>query len=322
MRRAKISDSFDTIDDLSLESLKEIVNSKYDEIVFEKQWEWRSNVRSLVSTPKYTTGTASVINGQRQVILSAAATVTEDFKNRYFRAAGDAEYYEIISVSDVTNRTLELATTYKGTTNATSSYTIWKNKYGLYPDFVDIYDVTAQGAVGSFNSPPLEDVTPTEMSQLMATWPFMETTAPLQYTIEGQQGYDSGPPMGSNFIMGYDFMGGTDYPSRTLEFYPPIFNQTVLNIKYGFLINPLVNDDDEPVIPVEERGILVKGGLADWFSLQRIETSQRLWDMKYQEQLNKMKAAKDKTEGTAVLVARRPRRDRLPIFRRSFTFPD
>ncbi len=322
MRRAKISDSFTTIDSLSLESLKEIINSRYDEILFEKKWQWRSTVRSIISEAKYTTGTVSVTNGQRQVTLSAAATVTDNFKNRYFKVDGDSNFYEVIAVSSTTARTLELSVPYNGTTNATASYTIWKNKYGLFPDFVDLYDISIQGTLNLFGQNPLEEVTPDQMTALLATNPFREETHPRYYTITGLQNYDTGPGMGTNFIMDYDFMSGLDTNVRPIIFYPAIFNQTIIDIQYGYRPLPLVLDEDEPLIPPEERGVLVKGALSDWFGIQRMKDDQKLWEAYYQEHLDKMKTAFDKTESRVSLVVDRRRRRGLPAYPKSYSFPD
>lgn len=317
MRRAKIADEFANIDTLTLTTLKELINSKYEEVTFAKKWEWRATTRTINTTPKYTTGTASVTNGQRRVTLSAAATVTTDFKNRYFRVSGDAEYYEIISVSSTANRTLELATTYKGTTAATASYTIWKSKYGLFPDFIDLFDITPQAATSLLGVAPMEDVSQNEMAVLQATAPFAETAYPEKYTIEGVQNY-SGPTMGTNFIMGYDFMGGAGYDVRSVVFYPSIFSQVLLNVKYGKYVPLLVNNTDEPLLPKEERGVLVKGALADWFSIQRLEKTQLLWQKMYDDHLGRLKGAFDKTENRLELCPENYRKNQLSLVPRTY----
>jgi len=307
LRRGKIASSTTTVNAQDLTAIKSFINSRYDEIAFSRKWNWREDSRLLTTIAKYDTGTADVTNGQRRVTLSAAATVTDNFLGRYFKVNGDSEYYEIISVSSTASRTLELATPYVGTTSATASYTIFKNKYGVWPDFADVYSIKAFGSLGGNELAPLETE---EMGSYQAQLQLLESTYPTHYSIGDKLMYD-GPTMGNNFIMGYDFMGGADTSELSLVLWPMVTASNVLEVKYGVQIIKLTDDTDEPLMPREKRIVLVYGALADWFGMQRVETAQAIWETKYNSYLAKMKADFDPSTSRVQLVAERPSRVRV-----------
>jgi hypothetical protein len=308
IRRGKIETSIDTVNEDHLTALKGFVNTHYQEIAYARTWNWREESRLLELTPKYTAGTASVTNASRAVTLSASASiieVTDNFVGRYFQVDGDTQYYEIISV-DTTNRVLYLAASYIGTTNAAATYKIFRSKYGLWPDFADLYDIRLWGTI---TNNPLGVLTTEEYGNLTAKFGPGEGQYPTHYYIGDQIAY-SGPTMGANFIMGYDFMGSPN--NLSLAFYPMILSQKIVEVKYGKQVQNLVEDTDEPLIPRDKRLILVYGALMDWFATQRNETAQAIWKAMYDETLRKMKADFDKTVSRPKLVAINPYKRRSP----------
>ena len=296
LRRGKIATSITTADSNAVSAIRGFLNQRYDQVAFARKWHWREDTRLLTTTAEYNTGTVSVTDGQRRVTLSAAATISTEFEGRYFKVDGTNEWYEIISVSSVASRTLELAAPYIGATNATATYQIARNKYGLWPDFADIYDVTL---FQRFTHNPLIEKSTEDMTTLLAQYPDSEDTYPVYYSIGDVQDYNHGPTMGNNFIMGYDFMGEPETPA--LIFFPRLFSETVLEIKYGRQIIKLNANTDEPWIPREKRVVLVFGALADWFATQRNNNAFLLWDKKFENYLGAMKADFDKTTSRAQL---------------------
>lgn len=316
VERAKIATSFSSATADTQNLLKRIVNDRYHQVSFSKKWPWRSDTRVMVTSAKYTTGTASVTNGQKEVDLSAAATIDSTFEGRYFRVNSDQEYYEIISVNDAANGLFLLSAPYKGTTDTAASYTIFRNKYGLYPDYADIIEITPFGTANVFSPKPLEEVNSEEMSQLQSLYPFRESQYPTHYTIEDNLDYD-GPTMGPNFVMGYDFMGqGPE--TQSVVFFPNIFNSTAVQVKYGLQVTPLVEDTDLPIIPFEKRRVLVNGGLSDWYSLQGNKDMAESFEGKFSLMLSQMKADFDKAEVRVKLTPSRGGRRRLPVYPRVF----
>lgn len=71
----------------------------------------------------YSAGTASVTADSATATLSTGAVPVEDMEGRYLAVSGDSEEYLIVGVNEST-RALTLARPYKGSTNATASYTI------------------------------------------------------------------------------------------------------------------------------------------------------------------------------------------------------
>lgn len=317
IKRGKIAstyESLETNDSATLNTLKQFVNERYDEVVFAKKWPWREDTRDIVTTTKVTAGTASVTNGQREVTLSTG-TLDDTWEGRYFRVSADQEYYEIISVNDAANRKFLISSPYHGTTTAAASYTIWRNKYGLFPDYADIINVIPSGTTSILSPKPLTEMTTEEMSNLQALYPFRETQYPTHYSIGDNLAYD-GPPMGNNFIMGYDFMGAPETPS--LIFFPNIFDSQVIHIKYGLILVKLVETTDEPIIPIDKRKVLTYGALSDWYSVQGKENLSEYYEKKYEGYLGKMKADFDRTEQTFQLKVRRPGKRRLSTYPRLY----
>ncbi len=314
LERAKIADNIDVAEPKTLVTLKRFVNDRYHNVAYLKKWPWREDTRLLITTAKYTTGTASVTNGQKEVDLDTAIDVS--YEGRYFRVGTEKEYYEIISVTDAANGIFLLSAPYQGTTAAAATFTIFRNKYGLYPDYADIVEITPFGNTSAFSPKPLEVVDSEQMSKLQSMYPLMETSYPTHYTIQDNLNYD-GPAMGPNFVMGYDFMGeGPETPGLVL--FPNIFLSNAVQVKYGLQISPLVEDDDEPLIPFEKRRILVYGALSDWFALQNKTDQANLYEGKFTVMLSNMKSDFDKAEVRVKLVTQRGGRRRLALYPRAF----
>ena len=297
LRRGKIASGISSASSEELTTIKGYINNRYtQEIAPMKKWRWREQSRSITTIPVYTTGTVAVTQDQRRVTLSAAATVTSNFKGRYFKVDGDDEYYEIISVSSTSNRTLELSSPYVGTTDATATYKIFKNRYGLWPDFSDIYNIKVVGkTLGDF--PYL--VNTGDIDELLTQQGITTGSYPTHATIGDVLEYD-GPDMGANFIMGYDFMGVPE--TNNLVLFPMILPQLILDIKYGIQVQPLVELTEEPLLPRDDRIILVYGALADWYSTQRNETSQAIYTRLYTQKLGELEGDFDLTNTTASLI--------------------
>ncbi len=301
LTRAKIATSTTTANQHSLGLCKRFLNERYRKVAMHKKWDWRAVVRVLQLRAKYTTGTASVTNGQRRVTLSAAATVDETFKDRKFYVSGDTRTYQVISVSSTSNRTLELDVPYQGTTNATATYALYSNRYGLWPDFADDYQCFVPGT-----PEPLDNWTPSEMDAEVRKGLSFEGSAPDAYTIVAGLEY-YGPVMGNNFIMGYDFMGKP--VTQALEIFPWPQADTTLEVRYGQQIEDMVNDEDTPLMPEEKRFVLVAGALADFYETERNLQMMSYWNKKYEDLLAAMTTDQ-------LRVAEAPQADIVTFYRR------
>jgi hypothetical protein len=299
-----------------------MLNTKNEEIGMSRKWSWRGDMRLIKTTPIYTTGTASVIAGSREVILSAAATVTDDFKGRFIRMTGDPEWYEIIAVTSTASRTFQLACAYNGTTDTAAAYTIWRSKYGLFPDFADIYDIIPMSGTGLLNPRPLEPMAWNEYISYLSFTPLASSQYPTHYSINGKEVYQ-GPDMGAQFIMGYDFMDDDTVDDDALWLFPQLNTAGVLQVHYGKQIVPMIELTDEPLIPRDKRHILADLVAADIMTAHvgNLEVGDRL-SKRALNKLGQMQSDFDQTDSVAQLVPRRRRRRILPSTRYSYNLPE
>jgi len=98
-------------------------------------------------------------------------------------------------------------------------------------------------------------------------------------TINGYKAYQ-GPKLGQ-FILGHDYLGGNDRNDLQMSIFPFVPDEDfTLHMQYQIKIQPLNNDSDEPLIPVEKRHILVYGALADMYLRERVDDTAQLWESK------------------------------------------
>lgn len=274
-RRTKVT----TSDTNTLITIKEIINSVYDQILKEQKWNFKTETRQLVVKGKYNTGTVSVVNGSRTLVFNGA-TLDDNWLYRYIYIIGEAEHYQIISV-DTSTSTVYLSTNYLGTTNATASYTVYQPVVGLFPDLDKIEDVYQASELKK-----LQALSKREMDELHATYPTDEGKA-RYYTACGQKYYE-GVVLGE-MILGYDFLGNPD--SYAIKLFPKIADEDyVLNITYSKKVDKMENDEDEPIIPLESRIILLYGALAAFYAQQNNESQFQYWNGLFLQEVKKLES--------------------------------
>ena len=314
---AQIADSIDNMSTEDLDAVKRLLNEGLDIFSFHKLWPWREKTRQLLTDAKQTTGTISVTDGSRLATFSAANTVTLAYKGQFIRIGSDPEWYEIIAVTDAANRQVALSTEYKGTTAATATYVMFRGKYGLWPDYADTVAITPMGPTGISSRTPLRKLTRDEYVNLVAESPFRESTYPEFFYIADFENYD-GVDMGDEFIMGYDFMeaDANDLPltNKAIWFYPRIFNETMLEFKYGQQPEAMTSLKSVPQIPREKRMILPAYALKEWFltRTQNMALADR-YEIKYEKLLRKIAGDFDITDSNPQLTPTTRRRRPLII---------
>lgn len=312
----------DTADETT-QKIKRIINVKYQDLGMKKKWSWRGAHRWFKTTPEYSTGTASITNADRNVTLSAAATVTDDWKGRFIRFGADSEYYEIIAVTNAASRQFALSAPYKGTTTATSTYVTWRGKYGLWPDFADLYRVVPMTGNALLYNKELEELGWSQFIRKMSTSPFSNAQYPTHCSVQGKEVYQ-GPDMGNQFIMGYDFMDNDEVDDPALWVYPGRCNEQLMQVFYGLQVGPLIDDSDEPLVPREKRVCIGYMALADWYlsQINNIELS-REFEAKANKMIREMVADHEKSDNQLQLVPDNKRRNRaLTNTRISYNIPN
>lgn len=319
---AKLAVDINTVDAQTLIKVKRLINIKYQSLAMMKKWPWRSETRWLTTTPSYTTGTVNVTNGDRNITLSAAATVTDDFKGRFIRIEGNTEYYEIVAVNSTASRTMQLSGAYQGDTDAAASYTIWRAKYGLWPDFADIYGIVPMTSNALVYDKTLEELSWSDFIKKMANTPFTSSQYPTHFTVAGSEVYN-GPNMGSQFIMGYDFMDNAEVDDPALWLFPGLMPANVLQVHYGKQAAPLIENSDEPWVPKEKRAIIGYMVLEDW-ALTQLNNIDLYREMKAKvsKEIAIMKADYEKSDNPAVLIPKNRRQGQIISGRISYNLPN
>lgn len=216
-------------------------------------WAERSNV--LLTQPQYTTGTATITKGS--TALAGTDTLWDtanDFGNNNMRVggkitfAGGLDVYEISSITDDTNAVL--TGKFAGTDLADETYTYFEDEYSLASDFLRPIDQQY-----------FSDGIPID---LISRMDFRR-----RFPINGVPGH-----MKVGTIIDKNF-GSDTTPVRVIRFNPP--PDAAYNIPYSFVTSnlavasdgteqaQLVSDDDEPIVPLRYRHVIVFHGLYHWY---------------------------------------------------------
>jgi hypothetical protein len=279
-------------------SLKRKVNTCYQELCFEEPYRWTGETRPLVLKASYSDGYVSVTEGSDQVIGSSTAWTEIDHLDCKIKIAGAASPYRIIRV-DETGQTLTLDAPWVKDNSALVSYSIYKDEYGLFPDLQDIRTMEIPG-VGMQRQPMPCGVM--EMDSLRGRFPF-RSGLPYRYTINGFAHYHA--VTWDTFRIGFDFW--EDDPDLTprnkkLMVYPAIFTQDKIAIvRYTRTVSSMNEDSEEPLIPYENRAVLVYATLVRHFLKNRDPQTAIAWKQEFVGLKTKMAAHIETTDDELVV---------------------
>jgi hypothetical protein len=223
---------------------------------------WAERRAVLRTQPSYTTGTVAVTKGSTTVTGTGTSWNTaNDFGLTNIQAGGkitlgDGDVYEVASVGSDTSITLSMAFT--GTTATESSYTYFEDEYALSSDFMRPIDQQRFSEGGS-------EIRLIGRTEFRARFPRNHTPGTvLVGTI-----LDLAPS------------GSTD-PIRKIRFHQPPSEAVLIPYSYvtsnlaveadGTAAAQLVNDDDEPIVPLRYRHALVFHALYHWYRDKRDDT--------------------------------------------------
>lgn len=140
--------------------------------------------RGVIETvDDYSTGTVEVTNGSTAITFTGA-TLTAGMAGRKIRFSGSNPYYRISSVN-VGAGTAVLEYAYQGTTNATATYTIYRDEYRLAPDIKKYKTLRqAQNAITLLSLHPtgFDEIYPMPQSYADSVFEIMEGTLLDTYT--------------------------------------------------------------------------------------------------------------------------------------------
>lgn len=292
------------LDQVPLLAVKGYINTALDEIYSNYKWPFLFESRDIGVIAKYTTGTISVTSGSR-TITGTGTSWSDSFVGRKISISGNRETFEIISYESAGGvDTIQMSAAYNGSTESGVTYTIYQDEYGLFPDLLEIDTIKHD-----FSQDVVQPISPNKMTDLEAYRRNLGGKA-IYYTVVEDKPYD-GPSMGE-MVMGYDFMGDED--SKTIRLYPGIPDAAYnLHIRYIRRPDPLVEDSDEPEMPIPNRIMVAYYAIAMMFSRDRNNETFAQFNILYNQQLQKMKAHFFKTDDVPRLTMTR-NYDRRPAY--------
>jgi hypothetical protein len=218
------------------------------------RWKWLTKRLDIVHPKYYSTGTASVAQDSTTVIISSAIAASK--ANMFFAVNGYPEIYTI-SAHTAASDTLTLSTAFTGETNAAINYKIWTEYVALPTDCRETVDVRHDWSSRVMIPQGPQKLDDTSHMQRM------REDRPLFYSTD-------------DF---FDPTSGTaeteDDRYRQMRVWPALYNKnTTLHVTYVQEVDALNLDADEPLLPIEDRIILVYGALKQaWIRERNAETA-------------------------------------------------
>jgi hypothetical protein len=260
-------------DTITLNRVKRLINQVYiQEVVPYSNWNWLSGNTRIVHNARYASGSATVTPDSTTVTLSTAPPVGNGSYAGYFFAADGFSDIYLISSHTAGSTTIVLTSSYQGNLSTTATFKIWKDQINLPTDCKETSSVWH-----NYYTTPMEGVGLRKFRDLQLSSPRQEGPPTFYYTGD----YEDPTPL-------TDETEADRY--RTLKLYPAIYDKNVtINIDYLKEATELIDDGDEPIMPIEDRVILVYGTLARaWASIARNESMAQLAKADYLAKLARM----------------------------------
>ena len=296
--KAEIRDSIrrrvkgDSSDTFLLDTIDGFVSQRYAKLCSETSWRWLKDYRDILVPAEYTTGTVTVVAESREV-TGLGTTWNADFVGRWMEIQGDDTVYKIVGRNSAT--VVQLSERVDRASAATLTYRIYQAEFGLWPD-CDHVDEIWHDHLSRRHT--VRAVTPDEYADLVSIDPDNSGKAQL-FTRLGNKNYE-GDPVGQD-IIGYSFIGTplgpglAVYPRRPDERY-------VLHVSYIRKVDFLSADTDQPLIPENDRWVLVEGGLSDTYAMLGNETATAYWNKEYEKSVARMRRDNEETDNTARFI--------------------
>lgn len=286
-------------DTTNVTRIKQHINMIYlNEVVPYRRWWWLEGNTNVIHKAPYDTGTATATADSVTVTLTDAPSVgLGSFLGYQFRDIGFDETY-IVAAHTAGSTTVTLSSPYQGTTGSSKSFKIWQPMISLPTDCRETVDVWHDRFRQPMKGQGRQQMREIELSNpLYSTWPL--------YYAPGDF-YDPTPG---------DEETETDR-IRQLRVYPSITPTNVtLHINYTKEVTALDLDGDEPLMPIEDRIIILYGALSRaWVSVARnpeaADANRQLFQNKLSQMASKNQDGNDNPriapQSNYLLAARRP----------------
>jgi len=299
-----------TVQDADKNFIKGAINEFYIKICTERNWTWRKFDRDFIFGLAITTGTASVTFGSREVVFTGL-TLDATHRGRSFQVTGTSELYRIIGINTANNSAL-LSSSYAGTTNALATYKMYQYEFPLPPDCDTITQVYIDNSYSAFggSAGELEEMNVLEFNRILSTNPNWRGT-PAYYNRDGMINTETLPPLDVQ-VLDYDFLGGeADEDVSRLRIFPIEPDTTrLIHLNYSIQVEPLMELDQKPIMPVDDRWILIHHALGVWHASNNSGT---LADREFAiatKMLKEMRAEHHKTDIKPKVIIRKDRYQR------------
>jgi len=240
-----------TTDTVEMQRIQRDINMVYiNKVAPAKRWPWlRGNVNKEFK-PYLANGTVACTPDSTTITFSVAPTTS---KTGYLFAIDSFSEIYLISAHTASSVTATLSTPFTGTLQTAAAYKVWTDTVVLPTDCRETIEV-----YHSFFRQPMEGIGLQEFRRRVTEGAF-STGRPEIYST-------------------YDYVGDVDSTRyRVMKVHPSLYStSTTLTIDYVSEISPLELDADEPVMPVEDRSVLVYGALErSWKRLRNQEAGEQ-----------------------------------------------
>lgn len=227
-----------------------------------ERFPWAERSDRLLTQPMYATGTVAVAKGSASVTgtgtawnTANAVGVTNVRAGGKIIFGGDETVYEVLSVAG--NGALTLTDAFRGETLTGGGYTYLEDEYDLAPDFLKPLDKTRFDGRGEI---PIMD-----RREFRRRFTRLTTTGQIIACA----------------IFDKPFAGNTT-PRRRVRFYRPPVDARYVPYSYvtsnlavtaaGVEQAQLVNDTDEPIVPLYARHLIIAKALEHWYRDKKNDT--------------------------------------------------
>lgn len=260
-------------DSVARARIKRIINEVYiNEVVPYARWKWLEGNTAIRFNAAYSDGTVTVTPNSQTVTLSTTPSVSlGSFAGYYFSSNNLNEIY-IIESHTAGSATVTISSEYLGEQDDDANFRIWTDKVNLPTDVRETVTVWH-----NMRSSPMKPLGWQKFREISLISPKAEGYPSYYYTGDYKD-----PSVSTG-----------EYESdryRQLRLYPSIYSKPVtINIDYIKDVTELVNDADEPVLPIEDRIVLKYAALKTaWRTIGRNPEEAMFSAQEYQAKIDRM----------------------------------
>lgn len=256
--------------------IKRDINMVYiNRVVPAKNWKWLAGFASKEFKPTYSDGTVSVTPDNTTITFSVAPATS---KTGYWFSTDDYNEIYVIEAHTAGATTATLSSVYTGTLGTAKTFKVWTDAIALPTDCRETVEVYHDHYMQ-----PMKPVGLQEYRRIVSENPKLSSRPAYYCTFEHVGDEDA-----------------TRY--RLMKVYPSVYNNsTTIKIDYVKDATALELDEDEPLMPIEDRIVIVYGALARAWKRLGDPTSAEQSERDFQEKLALMMGRVEDSQDTPQL---------------------